>query len=385
MKPLPNPFSLLKTISTSSSSNNPISKNPPHIKKRHLLVHKISSSSPYHTLYKTARPSLFSNPSTFFSSSFDGKEIIIGKKTSPFRITSINPLSHFTRLARKSILQPNQRSLRKSSSSFISTLLNNIRNPNSISTPQHIDETDLKRIYDDFKVLHKQNSTSTKFNPSYNNDMNKIFNMQERTLSKVKQNEREQNKIIQHISKKSKRKAEELLVNRVGSYRIKKELKNELDEEVRKMCSASVYEWQLMLRNDPKRVNVGYLNLGNAYNPKWQMIVKGPNCEEKEFVRNPSKKERGNVKKEIETFFKNSYLKKKVSHKSFCSIDYGKLDLEIKGRDLLEFEQSNSKLIKKKKMMCNNHIHDEMKKAEVYDSNSEPLRNILSHTRNFSL
>ena len=105
MKSLSTSFSFIKNL---PRNNNPIS-NPnskPQPTPRQLFLHKLSTSSPlYQTLYKTARPSLFSNPSTFFSSSFDGKEVIIGKRNSSFKISSLSPA--ITRVSsRKSIFQP---------------------------------------------------------------------------------------------------------------------------------------------------------------------------------------------------------------------------------------------------------------------------------------
>ena len=350
-------------------TNNPISNDKTKSTKRHLLIHKVPASSPlYQTLYKTARPSLFSNPSTFFSSSFDGKEVVVGKKTSPFKLSSLStPLSPLTRASRKSIFLNPQRSMRKSSVSALPSFFNNIslRNSHLLPNQQYIDETELKRIYDDFKTLRKRNSASSRSELS-----STPFSMQERALIKVRENEREKNRIIQRISKKSKRSPSDLLLNRVSSYRIKRELQNELNEEVAKMNASSVFEWQLALRRDPKKMDVNYVNLGTVKYPNWQRIVKAPHKDEKEIIRSPSQMEGIQNKKEVDAFFKNAYLKEIIPYKSVCSVGYRNLDLEVKGKDLLEFEYNNSKMLKKNKIISVYNVHEDMKKEEVYEENS---------------
>ena len=114
----------------------------------------------------------------------------------------------------------------------------------------------------------------------------------------------------------------------------------ELDKEMKKMYFTSVNDWQLTLRNDPNKMDVNYLNLGSIKRPNWQMIVKNPINDEKEIVRNPSKNEIIHAQKERNTFLKNSYLKEVLPYKSFYLREHDKLDLEIKGKDLLAFEQN---------------------------------------------
>ena len=380
MKSLSTSYSFIKTF---PRNNNPISNCKPKPTQRQLFIHKLSASSPlYQTLYKTVRPSLFSNPSTFFSSSFDGREVIIGKKNSSFKISSLSPAP--TRVSsRKSILQVPQRSMRKSSVSVLSSFFSNIslRNAHLLPNQQYIDEIELKRIYDDFKSLRKHNSTSCKAT-----HYTKQFTMQERALNKVKENEKETNKIIARISKKSKRNPNDLLLNRVNSYRIKKELQNELNDEVSKMNASSVFEWQLTLRRDPTKMDVNYVNLGSVKYPNWQRIVKGPLKEEKEIIRSPSLMEGRCNKKEVDVFFKNAYLKEIEPYKSRRSVGrYRDLDLEVKGKDLLEFEYNNAKMLKRNKIISVYNLNEDMKKEEVYEEQSEPVKCIGAHIRKCSL
>ena len=358
MKSLSTSFSFKKTI---PRNNNPISK--PQPTPRQLFLHKLSTSSPlYQTLYKTARPSLFSNPSTFFSSSFDGKEVIIGKKNSSFKISSLSP--PITRISsRKSILQP-QRSNRKSSISALSSFYSNIslRNCSLFPNQQYIDETELKRIYDDFKSLRKHNSSCS------SSSNTKHITKQERTLHKIKENENETKKIIARISKLSKRNPNDLLLNRVNSYRIKRELQNELNDEVSKMNASSVFEWQLTLRRDPMRMDVNYVNLGSVKYPNWQRIVKGPLKDEKEIVRSPSYVDGLCCKKEVDTFFKNKYLKEiGMGRNGERGERYRNVGLEVKGRDLLEFEYNNSKMLKRNKIISVYNLNEDMRKEVVYE------------------
>ena len=81
MKSVSNQVSLLKNFP--SPNKNILTtkiKKATRFSKRSLLLHKISPSSPYQQLYTSAKSSLFSDPSTFFSTSFEGKEVIKGKQ-----------------------------------------------------------------------------------------------------------------------------------------------------------------------------------------------------------------------------------------------------------------------------------------------------------------
>jgi hypothetical protein len=394
MKSISNQVSLLKNVpSPNKNILTTKTKKATRFNKRNLLLHKISPNSPYQQLYTSAKSSLFSDPSNFFSTSFEGKEVIIGKKASPYKIAPItNALTPLTRMARKSILlqaNANRLSISKGSIS-VSNLFGciNLRNPNLQPNQQYVNENDLKKIYDDFKQLHNANATDEKFfqkKSRQKNDINRAITMQEKMLIKVKENEKEKNKIIKHISKKSRRNPDELLFNRINCYRIKKELKNELDKEMKKMYFTSVNDWQLTLRNDPKKMDVNYLNLGSTKRPNWQMIVKNPINDEKEIVRNPSKNEIIHAQKERNTFLKNSYLKEVLPYKSFYLREHDKLDLEIKGKDLLVFEQNNSKLLKRRKILSLFDVNDEMKKSFIYESDSNPIKQkSSSHSKHFS-
>ena len=232
MKSLPNqvPFKNFPSTHKSSLTVNPKTTS---FNKRSLLLHKISPTSPYQQLYTDAKTSLFSDPSTFFSTSFEGKDVVIGKKGSLYKIPPItNALTPLTRMARKSLLlQANSNRLSGPKNSIsVPNLFGciNIRNPNLQPNQQYVDENDLKKIYDDFKQLRSANATAEKFfqrTSRHRNDINTVFTMQEKILSKVKENEKETKKIIKHISKKSRRHPGELLFNRVNCYRIKKDLK----------------------------------------------------------------------------------------------------------------------------------------------------------------
>ena len=385
-----NPFSFLSK--TSRNTNSP-SLDEPKLKKRSLLLHKVSKSSPYQNFYKTAHSSLFSNSSTFFSSTYDGKEVIIGKKGSSFRIapikSSLNPLA---RLIRRSVMRESNKSLRKSNISCLSSLFTaiNAKTSNLLPNQQYIDENELNQIYNDFKYLHKQNTTSTKLTPTnsicYKDNMTKLFNMQEKALMKIKENEKQTNKMINYISKKSKKCPNEILFNKANVYRIRKELQNEREEKMKKMCANSIYDWQLTLRQDPPKSEVNYINIGTDKRPKWQMVVNANTRNVKEIIRNPSGIELVNCKNEMSKHLKNNnYLKESLSNKTIDTAEHGKLDLEIKGKDLLKFEQDNSKLLGKRKILSVYNLGDDMKNMVVYSSNFEHIKQTMPRSRNGSV
>jgi hypothetical protein len=389
-----NPFSFLSK--TTRNSNSPPPEDPT-LKKRSLLLHKVSKSSPYQNYYQTAHSSLFSNSSTFFSSTYDGKEVIIGKKNSSFRIAPIKShLNPLTRLIRRSLMHhESTKSIRKSNISCLSSLFAalNAKNSNLLPNQHYIDETELNQIYNDFKSLHKHNTISAKLTPTnricYKDNMSKLFNMQEKALMKIKENAKQTNKMIEYISKKSKKCPNELLFNKVNDYRIRKELQNEREEKMKKMNSNSIYDWQLTLRQDPPKAEVNYLNIGTDKNPKWQMVVNASTRNVKEIIRNPSVNEVVSCKNEMRKYFKNNnnnkYLKECFSNKTIDVADHRKLDLEIKGKDLLKFEQDNSKLLGKRKILSVYNLGDDMKNMVVFSSNFENIKQTMPRSRNGSV
>ena len=388
MNSLLNPFSLSAKTSRNTDSQTLEDVKP---KKRSLLLHKISKSSPYQNFYKTAHSSLFSNSSTFFSSTYDGKEVIINKKNSSFRIapikSSLNPL---TRLIRRSVMRMSNKSIRKSNVPCLSSIFAalNSKNSNLLPNQRCIDENELNKIYNDFKCLHKQNVSSSKLTPTnsvcYKDNMSKLFDMQEKALMKIKENEKQSNKMINYISKKSKKSPNEVLFNKVNDYRSRKELQNERDEKMKKMYSNSVYDWQLTLRQDPPKSEVNYLNIGTDRKPKWQMVVNTNTRNVKEIIRNPSKSELLG-KNETSKYSKNNYLKDSLSNKTFDVVNNGKYDLEIKGKGLLKFEQDNSKLLGKRKILSVYDLGEDMKNMVVYSSNFEHTKQTMPRSRNGSV
>ena len=143
-------------------------------KKRQLLVHKLSETSPQHThYYQKAIDSLFDNPDNFFETFYKGKQVVVGRKN-PSKDNLIQLTVGTPKLPRRSLMQAFKRGtlFRKSSNSILNRsslsskgLHNSINNINELPpNQQYVDDQDLKKIFDDYRNIQKHNLTASNSN-----------------------------------------------------------------------------------------------------------------------------------------------------------------------------------------------------------------------------
>ena len=352
--------------------------------KRQLIVKKITETPDNKTLYKSAISSLFENPANFFETTYKGKEVVVGKKQQTNN--NIIQLALTPRMKRKSMLQ-NIKSRgssinRMNSSSFLnrSTLSNKNNNTITKELPpnqQYVDDQELKKIFDDYRIIQQRNLTTTMSSknilrytdPKIKNELNQIFDLQENTLKTFNIESKGSEKIMNYLSQKLKKSASELLMNKVGNYRIKTEMINQFDEEIKNKRPIPYNQWELSLRYSQDQVNRNYINVGSAKYPKWQLILQKPN-QMKEIVRNPKYCDNNLEIKEINNYLNNGYLQSKIPSSTYSSFKNtlnknNLFSLEVKGRDLLQFEQDNAKMMKGKKIMSTPSYSKDMRKSII--------------------
>lgn len=354
-------------------------------KKRQLLVHKLSETSPQHTnYYQKAINSLFDDPDNFFKTIYNGKQVVVGRKNPSNKDNLIQITVGTPKVPRRSLMQAFKRGtlFRKSSNSFLSrsslsskglhSLINNTHElpPNQ----QYVDDQDLKKIFEDYRNIQKHNLTTSNSNshlirtidPKLKNELSQILDLQEKTLKTFQNESKGREKLINYLSNKLKKSSSELLMNKVSHYRIKREILNECDEEIKNQRPLPPNQWGLTLRQSPDQVSHYYLNVGSERIPRWQLFIQKPKPT-KETIRNPEAEDNNEIK-QIKNYLNNKYLKSKVPSKSFtkfkesASLNYFNA-LEVKGKDLLQFEQDNSKMLKGKKILFVPSLGNEIRQS----------------------
>ena len=392
------------------TSTLPTVNHPMQIFKRNLFIHKISNKDPkYIHLYKQGMNSVFYNPDTFFSNKFNNNEVVVGKKTEilPIKntITTHSNCTFTKQLTRKNLchsLANSNKTLHRVCSLKSYGCLNTSNlskykysdNRDIYSNHRFIEDNELKKIYDDFRMLQQKNKklktsmsaqdiledTETT-NSNLKQSIEHIFNSQEKTLISYKKHSSQDKRIMNRISQQINKHITDLTMNQSNSYRMKKEIKNDLLDKVNKRNKIFTnYDWEIGLRRDSTMLDKKYINCGSNKYPKWQMLILHP-TKDKEIIRNPKHEGKAVIsmrdQKEISAILDDNYLKKRISTKEvheYKSSPSAALldDLVVNGKDLITFEQENSKLIKGKKVLLiesNNIFHKNKKRSFVVGRN----------------
>ena len=359
---------------------------PTQVIKKSLLLHKLSTNDLVNnTLYKKAMDSIFCKPETYFSNQFNNNDVVVGKKIELFPIK--NSLSGSFSvpnkiLRRKSYYQNPSgigtgiKRVHSNKSNLLNvsgtSAKNNAYNTKELqSNKRVIDDNELKKIFDDFRTLQKKNSKlkisssahdMLEDNPESNlkQSVEDILNSQEKSLNWFKKLTKQNSYLINRLSKKVKQNPFDLNINNLHHYRMKKEIKNDLSEQVDLHNDIfPCFDWELSLRNDPNYVDKKCINYGTVKHPHWQFIVLNPKSD-REIIRIPKRAVSPKEQREVSEILEDEYLQNRVNSKVFNNYKSSPKaafldDLQINGKDLLTFEQENSKLMKGKKILFVNN------------------------------
>lgn len=343
------------------------------VNKKELTIHRLENEKSNNKSYKSQIDKLFNDPKYFFSSSINGKEIVIGKRLSnitfhnhipliPIRGKKNNYLKKNTTSYK--ILSPKITSSKKNNTSFSQTL-NNLP-----SNQKYIDNEELDEIYDNFrkKAIYKNKSNNSVFHHSrkVKSDLELKMQLQEKALKKFNIQNKSRNKIIKKILEITNKDEKNILINSSDNYRIKKEFITQLEEENEKKKQKPLYNWQTTLRfneNDKEKNENYFINVGLKY-PNWQLVKNTIyKRENNEYIRNPSLDYsilNDNIGKGFKNLFKNGIIKK-IPNRNIQKRNFFKLS--IKGESLLSFESNNSKLLKGRKILHLSELEPEEKKS----------------------
>ena len=255
--------------------------------------------------------------------------------------------------------------LYKRSTSLSSRKINRMaQNPDSSNNSKKniIDNTDLKRLYNDIRHRINNFKMKKKFKKRFYTEMpfniRKSLCKQEKLFRKIKREKK--NKKINEEKIKIKTKnldIKDLLINKSSNYN-KKNL--EIDILDKNMTKENKYKnnlWNITLRNNSKNgkyEKLGYLNIGNKYEPRYTFFNMNHNLV---YFNKPSPfqtecaKNNKNPKDICLCIDDNLYNLKTRQNLNFLN---NIQNLEINGKNLLDFEEAREKKIKGNKIMHKN-------------------------------
>lgn len=322
---------------------------------RQLVLQKVSEKE--REKFQKDLEAIFFDPNQYFSTTYKGREVVVGKRDivpkvseqqkiqgrkSPHRnvrnfgLASSKPKLNMTHS--KKVMQVNRRVIDDNELNDIYEKFQAIKTEHNLAS---LKETENK---EEVKLIKGLNKTGKK-------EMVRIFDLQERALKAYEQERRETDKITEKISRKIKKPSEQLLINKSQRYRLYKEIKDNLCQEVQKRNPKPLYRWVLELRD---KDTPHFINFG-VKTPHWQLIRS--EHQTKETIRNPDTIVNYNITQN--TFFsKGSYLQDKISRRTlstftqnFSKTMNGFNHMSIKGEDLLQFEMENAKSLKGRKIL----------------------------------
>ena len=389
-----------------------------HNIKHSLFLKKINLKENKNKYYVEGVYNLFNNENVFLNNIYKGRKIVIGKSRNK---SSINLYTRRNKkyTTKRTFIKPKTNNVSSNNITNI-TKINNTYTNESLAqnikgrkmlwigkkNGNYITDEELKNIYQECinresKGLKKITLKSKNKNFNYNNhkslsekDSNNIINLQSLALDKYQLRSNETKKMIDRLLKYTSKKEDNLLINQINNYRLKKEkideedinniinnnpnFKSNKNKEVEKqliwLISLREYKNNIVINNRNRRTcpspnnrkNIlskqkylysfdkrdKFFDLSGQFNPLFAQIV--PKIyNEKEKIRDTlsNNKNDNNINLIVDNSFYNN---KKIS-------DLYK-DLNIKGKKLINFEMELSKELegKKKKIVQFPYKEDEI-------------------------
>ena len=208
--------------------------------------------------------------------------------------------------------------------------------PSSPLKSIHYEYKTPKEIIDIFnKFSHKDNRNkkeeTIKLLSNKNNDfINQKFLIQEKSLKNSVEEKKNFNNFSKYLSQKCKKKEENLLLNKIENYNLKKQIIKYIDKNKLLAEKLGNNYWICNLRRTKCNYKINYVNIGKNDKEPWEQIIDAGDLEV-EFTNNPSTPITINKGLGID-FFK--YVKKYPKLKSFNKI-------KVEGKNLFNQEYSN--------------------------------------------
>ena len=247
------------------------------------------------------------------------------------------------------------------SSRKVSRLTSNIETA-SVSKKNIIDNSDLKRHF--HNIRQRINDYKTKKNHRKKLDIEVPLRIkqslykQEKFFKKIKREKTRNKKNEENIKIKTKKiNIKDLLIYK-SSYYDQKSLEDSiLYKNLNKENKYRNNLWNITLRNtsqNGKYEKLGYLNVGNQYNPKYTFFNMNKNLE---YFTNPNKNDneydrKGKYKRNLSLDIDDSLYN--IKTRQNLHLLHNLKNLEINGKNLLDFEEERERKIKGNKVLYKN-------------------------------
>ena len=337
------------------SLNKNINKSP-NLKKSNntLFIHKLPKNESNKNIY-TEIDNYFDDPEDFLS---PDSKIIVGHKISIAPIAGTCNIDNREKKYSKLNLEKHRTktniSYSKEKSRLNKTISQAVDNNNNNIKFQVINNNQLKNIFDSFKEPSNINSFIMEHKLNNNNNSSILprnistsLITQNHYLDIKKKHEDKVKKMSRYLSRRTNKKINDLLINRIDFFRMKREIFNDIENSRPLEERYGQHKWVISLRRPDNFVGIrnAYVNIRNEHNPLWVnvrekyplqkvlSIKPGYDLEYKDFV----------------DFKKNQFLPESSfdNIKAVENLD----DIEIKGKDLYkieykrELEDKNNKIL----------------------------------------
>ena len=232
-------FELSNNLSGKARQNKII--NTKKLNKKYFFLKKIDLKEPSNKLYLEGIERIFNDEKIFLSKYYKNLKVIVGKSNNKSEINLSNKNYKKNNYSKKysvfyRIRERNLSFATNATNNTDSMKMNSINRKNTIKKDNTINDEDLKNIFKKYlereKKIKNKNKINLKFNKIKNNNFMKrefdgILNLQNLILNKRKEINRETEKIEKKIIKHTEKPRDNLLINQINDYRVKKE---EIDE-----------------------------------------------------------------------------------------------------------------------------------------------------------
>jgi hypothetical protein len=319
-----------------------------------LFIHKLPKNESNKNIY-TEIDNYFDDPEDFLS---PDSKVIVGHKISISPIAGTCNIDNREKKYSKLNLEKHRTktniSYSKEKSRLNKTISQAVDNNNNNIKFQVINNNQLKNIFDSFKEPSNINSFIMEHKLNNNNNSSILprnistsLITQNHYLDIKKKHEDKVKKMSRYLSRRTNKKINDLLINRIDFFRMKREIFNDIENSRPLEERYGQHKWVISLRRPDNFVGIrnAYVNIRNEHNPLWVnvrekyplqkvlSIKPGYDLEYKDFV----------------DFKKNQFLPESSfdNIKAVENLD----DIEIKGKDLYkieykrELEDKNNKIL----------------------------------------
>lgn len=337
------------------------------------------------SVLSTSLNSFFDDPVNYFNNDLNDKKIVFNRKVNQNKY-----IIFFSKLKPGDIKYLTRETKDKDKVYRTKFLLSKLNNSRSVSTlytrdkftvSRETDHNELEKIYSYFN--RKRNTTKGQMNffkdysHTIQKNVNQALDLQTKTLKNKHKINLTNDLISQHVSKKINKPQEELLMSKTGFYRLKKEVKDDVEKDLKKKDPLPSFKWPSTLRSKDS-FSTYYMNTGSLENPKWQLIIeRNDKLQEQICYSNMMNKAE---MKEMKSFLDNSYLHKRVGVSAYnkvrTNINNKKImkAITIQGKDLLKIEKEITNSLKGKKYLIQSENDPDKLNPVLYEKKAQYMK-----------